>query len=213
MLLYKPGFDEETLSEVEKLIEKTEKICALYNKIPRNKLTEILKSLDQDEEKLEYDWKNETKSAQISSDSVFVENILQKSKGMIVEEKVSSANLEDSGNYSEFSRKKKNSLLKRTASEPKLTKIDSTPNDLSVDISKEIHDYNTENSPNVELNIYPEVKSKKTYKEKIYSNNKESKKEEDDSDSPYNEIFFYNFENVLIDYIKRIVKVEKGKIK
>jgi hypothetical protein len=32
MMLYKPGFDEEVLSDVEILIEKTEKICSLYSK-------------------------------------------------------------------------------------------------------------------------------------------------------------------------------------
>jgi hypothetical protein len=31
MLLYKPGFEEEVNSEVENLIEKTEKICSLYS--------------------------------------------------------------------------------------------------------------------------------------------------------------------------------------
>ena len=30
MLLYKPGFDEDVPSEVEKLIEKTDKLCSLY---------------------------------------------------------------------------------------------------------------------------------------------------------------------------------------
>jgi hypothetical protein len=32
MMLYKPGFDEEVLSDIEHLIEKTEKICCLYSK-------------------------------------------------------------------------------------------------------------------------------------------------------------------------------------
>ncbi len=32
MLLYKPGFDEEIASDVETVIEKTEKICSLYSK-------------------------------------------------------------------------------------------------------------------------------------------------------------------------------------
>jgi hypothetical protein len=30
MILYRPGYDEDTVSEIEILLEKTEKLCSLY---------------------------------------------------------------------------------------------------------------------------------------------------------------------------------------
>ncbi len=84
--------------------------------------------------------------------------------------------------------KKKNSLLKRTASEPKLSKIEST-----IDVCKT--DGNLEdNKINVKID-------KVKYKDKQGMNaNKEFYLGE--IDSPYNQIFFYNFENILTDYIQ-----------
>jgi hypothetical protein len=94
--------------------------------------------------------------------------------------------------------KKKNSLLKRTASEPNLTKTDEVKEE-NLNIDK--------------LNIFTQDEKpqfRKSFKEDpVNKNFKKSKKLiKQEDDSPYNEIFFYNFENALVDFLQKKYKLK-----
>jgi len=101
-------------------------------------------------------------------------------------------------NDEDYPKKKKNSLLKRTTSEPELSKLDST------------QDFKYAEDPIIDKNEYINLK----FKEKRRSIVKKQlcfKSEEERSrinrelnfDSPFNEMFFYNFENILIEFINK----------
>jgi len=192
MILYKPGFDEETPAEVEKLIEKTEKICSLY------KLSNVLLSSNKDDdadEGKEFEWHTD---------------IPLEDKNQIILSAVQEQ--PEDAPLTSF-KKKKSSLLKRTASEPKLPTIES----LEEDNLNSNSQYNTINSAIEIEDSTNKIKQvtlfnknlKKTYKEKMPLQTKNTfVDDEDDLDSPFNEVFFYNFENVLIDYLKLHLKVK-----
>lgn len=203
MILYKPGFNEETPADVEKLIEKTQKICSLY------KLSNIvLMSTSEETEK-----DNDT-----GDNSEFIlDKIPHELEGG--HEMLVNTDLEENSHL----RRKKNSLLKRTASEPKLNKIDSADSSFgnvtesqnsiaASELNTHKEDMNglTNNIKTIKLNntkankVSNLTQTKKTYKEKLPFQNST---EEEAMDSPFNEVFFYNFENVLIDYLQVHPKV------
>lgn len=101
-------------------------------------------------------------------------------------------------------KKKKNSLLKRTASEPKLIETVSTDDILSMKKEKD-YDANTYGIHESSQMII-EIKNSKNL---ITTSSNLKKYEEinkincDDFNSSYDEIFFYHFENLLIDFIDK----------
>ena len=106
---------------------------------------------------------------------------------------------------------KKNSLLKRTASEPQLLKIESTPELNEQPIEIDNSEYISLKAPEIFLSKERKINvSKKSYKEQFNMNNNVAEKvnkKEKDMESPFNEIFFYNFENVLVEFIDKKYKL------
>jgi hypothetical protein len=97
----------------------------------------------------------------------------------------------------EITRKKKNSLLKRTASEPNLTQTDEVKED----------NLNTEKSIIINQDEKPEFR--KSFKQDpVNKKLKKTRKQKQEEDSPYNEIFFYNFENALVDFLQKKYKLK-----
>jgi hypothetical protein len=97
----------------------------------------------------------------------------------------------------EITRKKKNSLLKRTASEPNLTQTDEVKED----------NLNTEKSNITTQDEKPQFR--KSFKQDpVNKKLKKTRKQKQEEDSPYNEIFFYNFENALVDFLQKKYKLK-----
>ncbi len=102
-------------------------------------------------------------------------------------------------------RKKKNSLLKRTASEPELSKLDSTTEfKLFEDNTIDKNEYNSLRTPmkstRRSVKQKPILNKWENYQQKY---NNANLKSENEMDSAFNELFFYNFENVLIEFIRK----------
>ena len=111
---------------------------------------------------------------------------------------------------SNFSKKKKSSLLRRRASEPRLDKLNSN-NDLPDEIVPQFttieidpEDYTNLKGPQV---IDKRV-IRKSFKERTLNERTDKIiRKHTDMESAYNEIFFYNFENVLIEFIDKNYKL------
>lgn len=97
------------------------------------------------------------------------------------------------------SNRKKSSLLKRTASEPRLNKLNSE-NDLT-ELEKAQENDTDVNSTSL-LTKNTQIKISKTNNKNFNPNFFKDHDEETQFDSPYNELYFHNFENILIDYLK-----------
>ena len=155
-----------------------------------NKLKEI--------EELKDELKNENLkefNSIIENDNIIEEQIEE----IDINDSIKCLNSEHEDEFIGVNRKKKNSLLKRTASEPRLTKMEST-NEMvenSIDLKTQYKTLNIEDKLN-----------RKTFKDK-FNTHKDSTDEQDDIDSPYNQIFFHNFENVLSDFIQNKIKLFK----
>ncbi len=93
--------------------------------------------------------------------------------------------------------KKKNSLLKRTASEPRLNKFEDHS-------TFEISLVSPEEKPQLKKSFKEDPITKKLQKAKKIQASQED-------DSPYNEIFFYHFENELVDYLDKKIQINKIK--
>jgi hypothetical protein len=102
--------------------------------------------------------------------------------------------------------RKKSSLLKRTASEPKLSKLDSEgnidQNSNKEEENKEMPNISTIKTDNNFNKTQHNTKTPSIPRLQVNSGDKE-KESTSGLDSAFNEIYFYNFENVLIDFIKK----------
>ncbi len=117
-----------------------------------------------------------------------------------VESKITIADDEKIEINSDSTYKRKTSLLKRTASEPKLIQTES------------VEDLSTEEEKTVKLTKVSNQPSKATkIKNSSLHNKTKNKSIIDETDSSYDEIYFYNFENLLVDYInkKYMNKIDK----
>ncbi len=106
-------------------------------------------------------------------------------------------------NTRSFSFKKRHSLLKRTASEPKLIELESKEIYFCSDNQKESAILNTDDQIK---NQITEVNKSKTLNRPLNHHKKSGPEINcnfEESNSSFKEIFFYHFENILIEFLDK----------
>lgn len=181
---------------MEILIEKTEKICCLYiegiflynfsaRKEILNKITfQHNYFQDENSQNLKKSYKN---------------TISDEENKLIDLEEDEKESLE---NNQSVNLKKRHSLLKRTASEPKLIELESKEVSFISDREK---DFATLNSGDQMEILIAEVKKSKSTK-RLHNNQNlgpEINSIFEESNSSFREIFFYHFENILVEFLNK----------
>jgi hypothetical protein len=224
-MIYRPGFDD-TPSELEIIIEKTDKICSYYDVINKdnkffhsiwdktNTSQELDRELDDENtNSVEVDMMNDNQSSILISSNSTV--IIEEEKKEQPEMTVVDIKL----NKNEVMLRK-GSILKRTASEPKLTITELLDNEIKSDYSSvnnknDILEISEKNEIKIEKEsqkatgtvITTSMNAIKTKNRSLYKkelNLKQINNEDQDSiDSPFNEFYFHNFEILLIEFLKK----------
>lgn len=205
MILFRPQFND-TPSEVELMMEKTNKLCSLYSdsKILKFKtvstdkysLLNIVKNSNEafsgnnfgDNNDLNFIIEEENKDEEKIDTQPVVINL--------GEEPEKEGHPHVHSNVHLNLNRKKHSLLKRTASEPKLAKINS---------GSDLISFNIETIKPSAFEVGKEIvtKGRTRTNNSIHKGKKLHVEEQDEFDSPFNELYFYTFENVLIEFLTK----------